>query len=121
MGFGASTRRLDGVTIVDVRGRFTLMEGQAVHDLLLDLFREGQRKVLLNFRDVAYLDSSGLGELIRSLYAARSHGAQLKVVELSPRVADVFQVTNLQKMLADYPDEQSALHSFSQHELSAGK
>jgi len=121
VGFGASTRQLDGVTIVDVRGRFTLMEGQAVHDLLLDLFREGQRKVVLNFRGVAYLDSSGLGELIRSLYAARSHGAQLKVVELSPRVAEVFQVTNLRKMLADYPDESSALHSFSQPELPAGK
>jgi anti-sigma B factor antagonist len=49
VGFGAGTRRLGDVTVVDARGQFTLMEGQAVHDLSLDLFR----KVLLNFREVA--------------------------------------------------------------------
>lgn len=116
MGFGARTRQSGGVTILDVRGRFTLMEGQALHDLLLDLFREGQRKILLNFRAVDYLDSSGLGELVRALYTSRKHDAELKVVELSPRVSEVVKVTNLQRMLAEYSDEQSAVQSFSQND-----
>jgi anti-sigma B factor antagonist len=112
VGFGASTRRLGDVTVVDVRGRFTLMEGQAVHDLLLDLFREGQRKVLLNFREVAYLDSSGLGELVRALYTSRKHDAQLKVVDLTQRVSEVLKVTNLLTTLAEYSSEQAAVRSF---------
>ena len=114
MGFGARTRQVGGVTILDVRGRFTLVEGQALHDLLLDLFRAGRRKVLLNFRDVDYMDSSGLGELVRALYTSRKHDAELRMVDLTPRVSAVLKVTNLQSMLADYSDEGSAVESFSQ-------
>lgn len=111
-GFSASTRQNNGVTIVDVRGRFTLTEGQALHDLLADLFAEGRRKVLLNFAEVAYLDSSGIGQLVRALYTAQRQGAQLRIVEFSPRVREVLKLTNLHEMLADYPDETEALHSF---------
>lgn len=113
MGFSASTRQLGEVTIIDVRGRFTLIEGEAIHEMLVDLFREGRRKLLLNFRDVSYLDSSGVGQLVRSLYSARKNGAELKAVELNPRAREVLRLTNLHTVFADFPDEQAALKSFS--------
>ncbi len=98
---------------MDVRGRFTLTEGQALHDLLADLFREGRRKVLLNFADVAYLDSSGIGQLVRALYTAQRQDAELKIADFNPRVHEVLKLTNLHEMLSDYPDEDAALRSFS--------
>jgi anti-sigma B factor antagonist len=113
LGFSASTRQLREVTVVDVRGRFTLIEGEAIHELLLDLFRDGKRKVLLNLRDVTYLDSSGLGQLVRALVTARKSGAELKAVDLSPRAAEVMKLTNLTAILADFPDEQAAIQSFA--------
>ena len=112
-GFSVSTRQSGGVTIVDVRGRFTLMEGQALHDLLADLFHDGRRKVLLNFAGVAYLDSSGIGQIVRALYTARRQDAELKIVEFSPHVREVLKLTHLHDMLAEYPDEAGALRSFS--------
>ena len=113
MGFSASTRQLGDVTVIDVRGRFTLIEGEAVHELLADLFREGRRRLLLNFRDVSYLDSSGVGQLVRALYTARRNGAELKAVDLSPRSREVLRLTNLHTVFADFPDEQTALQSFA--------
>lgn len=113
MGFSASTRQLGLVTIVDVRGRFTLIEGEAVHELLVDLFEEGKFKVLLNFRDVTYLDSSGVGQLVRSLFTARRNGAQLFAVDLSKRVEEVLRLANLHQVFSEFPDEQSAIRSFS--------
>lgn len=113
MGFSASTRQLGDVTIVDVRGRFTLIEGEAVYELLLDLFRDGRRRVLLNFRDVTYLDSSGLGQLVRGLYTARKNGAELKAVDLNPLTQEVLRLTNLHRVFPDYPDEQAAVRSFA--------
>ena len=101
------------MTIVDVRGRFTLIEGEAIHDLLVDLFRDGRKRLLLNFRDVSYLDSSGVGQLISSLYTARKNGAELKAVDLSPRVLEVLRLTNLHTIFADYTNEPDALRSFS--------
>jgi anti-sigma B factor antagonist len=113
LAFSARTRQLGEVTIVDVRGRFTLIEGEAVHDLLADLFRDGRKRLLLNFRDVSYLDSSGVGQLIRSLYTARKNGAVLKAVELSPRALEVLRLTNLHTIFPDYANEPDALRSFS--------
>jgi anti-sigma B factor antagonist len=112
LGFSASTRQLGEVTVVDVRGRFTLTEGEAVHELLTDLFQEGRRRVLLNFRDVSYLDSSGIGQLVRGLYTARKNGAELRAVDLSPRARESLRMTNLHTVFADFPDEQTAISSF---------
>jgi anti-sigma B factor antagonist len=113
LGFSASTRQFGSVTVVDVRGRFTLIEGEAVHDLLLDLFHEGRTKVLLNFRDVSYLDSSGIGQLVRALYSARKNGADLRAVDLNARVQEILRLTNLHAVFSDFPDEQTAVRSFS--------
>jgi anti-sigma B factor antagonist len=113
LGFSASTRQLGDVTIIDVRGRFTLIEGEAIHELLEDLFRDGRRRLLLNFREVSYLDSSGVGQLVRALYSARRNGAELKAVDLSPRSREVLRLTNLHTVFADFPDEQTALRSFA--------
>ncbi|MGA8222167.1 MAG: STAS domain-containing protein [Candidatus Acidiferrales bacterium] len=113
MGFSASTRQMGEVTVVDVRGRFTLIEGQAVHELLMDLFQEGRRRILLNFREVSYLDSSGIGQLVRVLYSARKNGAELRAVDLSPRARESLRLTNLHTVFTDFPDEQTALSSFA--------
>ncbi|HXX19125.1 MAG TPA: STAS domain-containing protein [Candidatus Acidoferrum sp.] len=112
MGFSASTRQFGDVTVVDVRGRFTMIEGEAVHEMLMDLIEDGRKKLLLNFRDVTYLDSSGVGQLVRALYSAQKYGAQLKAVELSPRAAEVLRLVNLHRIFQDFADEQTALRSF---------
>jgi anti-sigma B factor antagonist len=90
-----------------------LIEGEAVHELLTDLFQEGRRRVLLNFRDVSYLDSSGIGQLVRGLYTARKNGAELRAVDLSPRAREILRMTNLHTVFRDFPDEQSAVSSFA--------
>ncbi|HEY6441717.1 MAG TPA: STAS domain-containing protein [Candidatus Acidoferrales bacterium] len=112
MGFGVGTRQFGDVTVIDIRGRFTLIEGEAIHDLLMDLFREGRKKVLLNLQAVTYLDSSGIGQLIRGFCTANKNGAELKAVDLSSRAQEVLQVTNLHTILTDFPDERDALRSF---------
>jgi anti-sigma B factor antagonist len=113
LGFSASTRQLNDVTVVDVRGRFTLIEGEAVHELLVDLFQEGHKRVVLNFRDVTYLDSSGIGQLVRALYTSRRGGAELRAVEISARAQEILRLTNLHTIFTDYPTEGAALSSFS--------
>lgn len=112
-GFSARTRQFDDVTVVDVRGRVTLMEGEAIHELLLEILGEGRRKILLNLRDVSYLDSSGLGSLVRCLLTSRKHAAELKAVDLTPRTRDIFKLANLDMVLADFRSEQDALDSFA--------
>ena len=112
MSFSASTRQVGDITIVDVSGRFTLIEGEAIHELLGDLFRDGRKRVLLNLRNVSYLDSSGIGQLVRSVLTARQNDAELRAVDLSNRVQEVLRLTNLHTVFTDFPDEQAAIRSF---------
>jgi len=112
LSFSASTRQVGDITIVDVSGRFTLIEGEAVHELLGDLFRDGRKRILLNLRNVSYLDSSGIGQLVRSVFTARKNDADLRAVDLSTRAQEILRLTNLHTVFTDFPDEQSALRSF---------
>ena len=96
MKMTASTRTVDGVTIVDLSGRIVLGEGSAgLRDLVRNLVSKGNKKILLNLRDVNYIDSSGLGELVSAFTSTRSQGGELKLLNLTKRVHDLLQITKL--------------------------
>jgi anti-sigma B factor antagonist len=114
MKMTASTRFVDGVTIVDLYGRIVLGEGSAgVRDLLRNLIKEGNKKILLNLRDVDYIDSSGLGELVSAFTSMRSQGGELKLLNLTKRVRALLQITKLLTVFEVTDDEAISVKSFS--------
>ena len=114
MKMTASTRLVDGVTIVDLYGRIVLGEGSAgVRDLVRNLIKEGNKKILLNLRDVDYIDSSGLGELVSAFTSMRSHGGELKLLNLTKRVRALLQITKLLTVFDITDDEAISVKSFS--------
>jgi len=110
----ASTRQVDGVTIVDLSGRITLGEGSVVlRDTVKDLLGKGQKKILLNLGDVSYIDSSGIGELVSAFTSVRNQGGQLKLLHLTKKVHDLLQITKLYTVFEVFDDEATAIASFS--------
>lgn len=119
MTITTTTRDVDGVTIVDIKGRIVLgEESAALRELVADLVGKGQRKILLNFVDVNYIDSSGLGNLVSSLVRVRMYDGELKLLNLTKRVHDVMKVTKLDTVFDVMDDEAVAVKSFRQ---SAGE
>jgi anti-sigma B factor antagonist len=109
-----NTRVVGGVTIVDLSGRIVLGEGSAgVRDLVRELISEGIRKILLNLRNVDYVDSSGLGELVCAFTSMRSHGGELKLLNVTRRVRSLLQITKLMSIFEITDDEAASLESFS--------
>jgi len=114
MKITASTRLVGGVTIVDLSGRIVLGEGSAgLRDLLRNLVSEGIKKILLNLRNVDYIDSSGLGELVSAFTSMRSQGGELKLLNLTKRVQDLLLVTKLYTVFDITDDEATSVKSFS--------
>jgi anti-sigma B factor antagonist len=110
----ANTRVVGGVTIVDLTGRIVLGEESAgVRDLVRKLISEGVRKILLNLRNVDYVDSSGLGELVCAFTSMRSHGGELKLLNVTRRVRSLLQITKLITIFEITDDEAASLESFS--------
>jgi len=110
----ASTREIDGVTIMDLSGRITLGEGSVVlRDVVRDLLSKGKKKILANLADVNYIDSSGIGELVSAFTTVRNQGGELKLLNLTKKVHDLLQITKLYTVFDVRDDEASAIKSFS--------
>jgi len=104
---------IEGVPVLDLKGRITLGEGSVqVRDAIRDLVNKGHKSVLLNLGDVSYIDSSGLGELVAAYTTARNQGANVKLLNLSKKVKDLMQLTKLYTVFDVYDDENVALASF---------
>ena len=110
----ASTRQVDGVTLVDFSGRITLGEGSVVlRDTIRDLLSKGSKKILLNLGDVTYIDSSGIGELVSAFTTVRNGGGELKLLNLTKKVHDLLQITKLYTVFDIKDDEASAIGAFT--------
>jgi anti-sigma B factor antagonist len=114
------TRHAMDVTILDVSGRITLGEGNVMlREIVRDLTDQGVRKVVLNLSEVNYIDSSGIGELVRTHTTMRNRGGELKLANLSKRVDDLLQMTKLAFVFDIFRDEASALNSFNRPQAVA--
>ena len=113
MSMKASTRQVDGITIVDLSGRITLGEGSVIlRDTIKDLLGKGQKKILLNLGDVSYIDSSGIGELVSAFTSVRNQGGELKLLNLTKKVHDLLQITKLYTVFDVKDDEATAIGAF---------
>ncbi len=113
MTMKASTRQMDGVTIVDLSGRITLGEGSVIlRDTIRDLVGKGNKKILLNLGDVTYIDSSGIGELVSAFTTVRNQGGELKLLNLTKKVHDLLQITKLYTVFDVKDDEAAAIGAF---------
>jgi anti-sigma B factor antagonist len=108
-----STREVEHVTIVDISGRITLGDetGQ-LRDTICDLISKKKTKIILNLANVDYIDSSGVGELVRGFITVRNNGGELKLLNLSQKVHDTLQVTKLYTVFDIKDDEFKAIKSF---------
>ena len=100
--------------ILDLKGKITLGEGdEALKDKINSLILQGHKRMLLNLADVPYIDSAGLGEIVRTYTTVSRQGGQLKLVNLTKRITDLLMITKLLTVFETFDSEPEALKSFS--------
>ncbi len=115
-----TTRQTGDVTIIDARGRIAFGEGVTkLRDTVAALVSGGAKKVVLNLKEVDYMDSSGMGEVVRSHMALRKQGGQLKLASLSKMVSEVLHATGMHKVFDIQTDETAAIQSFGETGIGA--
>ncbi len=108
----ASVRHIDDVAVLDISGRITLGEGNVMlREIVRDLADKGNKKIVLNLGEVQYVDSSGIGELVKTHTTVRNQGGQLRLVNLNKRIKDLLQMTRLSAVFDIDGDEASAVKS----------
>jgi anti-sigma B factor antagonist len=107
-------RPVGDVMILDLKGKITLGEGdELLKDKVNSLINQGQKKIVLNLADVPYIDSAGLGEIVRTYTTVSRQGGSLKLLNLTKRITDLLSITKLLTVFETYDAENEAVRSFA--------
>ena len=79
---------------------------------MLSLFEEGKNQLVVDLKDVRFIDSSGLGALVSGYKNASARNGNLKLSSLQPQVKSMFELTRLHRVFEIYPGSDEALASF---------
>jgi anti-sigma B factor antagonist len=98
--FALSTSQVEDYAVVAVTGELDVYTAPALEEALGDLVDAGTVRVVVDLSGVSFMDSTGLGLLIKALKWTREHGGALRIVANTDRVLKVFRVTGLDSVLS---------------------
>ena len=106
-------RTVNDVMILDLKGKMTLGEGdELLKDKINSLLSTGRKKLLLNREGVPYIDSAGLGEVVRTYTTVSRQGGSLKLLNLTKRIEDLLSITKLRTGFETFDSEAEAVQSY---------
>jgi len=107
-------RGVGDVIVLDLKGKITLGEGdELLKDKVNSLVNQGHKKIVLNLADVPYIDSAGLGEVVRTYTTVSRQGGSLKLLNLTKRITDLLSITKLLTVFETFDSETEAVRSFA--------
>ena len=113
-------RRVEDVVIIDLKGKLTLGSGDVqLRSIIRDLLDRGEKNIVLNLDKVSYMDSAGVGELVASYTTASNREADLKLLNLTSKIRDLLQFTQLISVFEHFSDETEAVDSFRETEADS--
>ncbi len=102
-----------GVAVIRCQGRIVVGEEVRLLQQEVEKHHLETKKYVLQLGEVSYVDSGGLGALVRLVGTLRAHHGDVKLCQVSPFVQNVLRATNLLGLFATYSTEQEALASFA--------
>ena len=103
---------MEGVSVLRIAGDIDVNTSPEVKKSFDNLVKEKKEKIVINFKDVAYVDSSGLATLVEIFKNLRAYGGKLKLSNLTSKVLGLFEITKLNKLFDIVEDEKDAISSF---------
>ena len=98
------------VTVVSVEGDLVLGPPESTFKRTIsELLERGRVNLLVDLGKVRYLDSSGLGALVRALSESQKEGGQTKLLNAGPRIRQILEITRLEPRFECYADLPTAL------------
>ncbi len=105
----AEVRITDGVGVIDIKGEVTAESEEVDMEAYERATGLGTRAIVLNFSDLDYLNSGGIGLLVTLLVRAKRHQQQLLAYGLNDHYRQIFELTRLDEAVAIYRSEAEAV------------
>lgn len=101
------------ITLIVLRGEIGTETVNQFKDRIDQIVADGKIKLIMDFQEVNYLNSMGLGVVAATLKKVKKTKGDLKLINLSPAVQELFELTRLTKVFEIFDSEESAVKSFS--------
>lgn len=113
-------RLVGDVTVLDLAGKLTIDQGaQHLKHKIGSLINQERTHVVVNLKDVPYIDSGGLGQLVASYGSVMKAGGAMKLVHVNSRNHDLLSITRLVTLFETFDSEAEAVQSF--HASASGE
>ena len=104
------TRRESGLPIVSISGSCTMEQSMRIGETLVPLATDpAVTALILDLRDLDFIESSGLGDVIDAYQKCRKRGAELRLVGPTPSIMRVLEITRLDQLFRICDTVESAL------------
>ncbi len=105
-------REREGIAILDLNGRLAVGSASGLREKVTEEMTHGRKDVILNLKDVDYIDSTGLGTMVICYTTLQKAGGNLKLVHLNRRNIELLLLTKLSTVFQIFAEEQDAVNSF---------
>lgn len=104
-----NVRPRDGAVVIDLSGEIDSFGEQTLNAAYAEAQKFGPSRIVLNFSDVIYINSTGIALIVALIAQARKSGHKLITFGLSDHYREIFEVTRLSDFMALYDDERAAI------------
>lgn len=112
--FNVATREVGSVSVIDVRGYLDAHTAPDLEKVFDELLEKKIFKVVVNFKDLNYISSAGLGVFMAYVENMREHEGDIKFSNLKPEVFNIFDLLGFPMLYEFYDDESQAVDKFSE-------
>lgn len=99
----------DRASVIDIKGEVTGFAENALMDAYTQASSEDSNAIILNFSELEYMNSSGIGLLVTLLIRVQRHKQKLMAYGLNDHYKQIFELTRLNEAITIYPSEEAAL------------
>jgi anti-sigma B factor antagonist len=115
MGEIFSVKKSGDMAIVEIlKQEITMYEIDKVKKEFSDIIEKDSKNILVNFKKLEFISSLVIAALVYLHKKAKENNGKLKFCELTPKVKEIFEVTDLDKVFDVYPTESAAIAKFAE-------
>jgi anti-sigma B factor antagonist len=114
--FKIAQRENKDISIIELKGYLDAHTAPELEDAFQKLIKNKKFRIVVNFRDLSYISSAGLGVFMAFIEEVRSNDGDIKLSNMTPKVFNVFDLLGFPVLYEIYNDEEDAFMKFNSND-----
>lgn len=104
--------KVNDIMIVVLGGEINVSNANEAKSKFAKLLQDGEKKILVDFEKVVFIDSSGLAVLIEMVQRLGKVNGKLRLCNVNRKIKGIFEIVKIHKLISIYDNRQAALEDF---------